>query len=215
MKHILVLVLIVLTVVGSAILSLLINYGSASTPQIFKQNPSWIWISSAIVIIILILSAYGNYFLDNWRSRLASLSMTPKPEGNKMKEYKYDVFISYSHKDSDWVQGILLPKLEKHSFSVLIDTYFKSGGFGPMQMEDGVKNSKRVIAVFTKNYFDSEWATLENVMAQILDPATRKRKLIPILRENCDIPLRLAGIHYRDLRLNDEYEWQRLIQDLI
>lgn len=215
MKHILILILTILTIVGSTILSLLVNYASEPMPQIFQQNPSWIWLLGGTIVVILVLSAYGNYFLENWKSRLAPQAMIPKSKGDKMKEHKYDVFISYSHKDSEWVQGVLLPKLEKHSFSVLIDTYFQSGSFGPIQMEDGVKNSKRVIAVFTKNYFESEWATLENVMAQILDPATRKRKLIPVLRENCDIPLRLAGIHYRDLRLNDEHEWQRLIQDLI
>jgi hypothetical protein len=37
------------------------------------------------------------------------------------KEFKYDVFISYSHKDQEWVRNILLPTLEKQGLKVCID----------------------------------------------------------------------------------------------
>ncbi len=132
-----------------------------------------------------------------------------------MTGYKYDVFVSYSHKNSDWVHGVLVPRLEKHGFSVFTDAHFKAGAFGPQQMEDGVKKSRRVIAVFTPDYFGSDWTTLENVMAQILDPAAKKRKLIPVLRQSTDVPLRLAGIHWRDLRTESDDEWERLVEDLM
>jgi hypothetical protein len=36
-------------------------------------------------------------------------------------EYKYDVFISYSHKDEDWVVNTLLPALENVGLKVCID----------------------------------------------------------------------------------------------
>jgi hypothetical protein len=37
------------------------------------------------------------------------------------KEFKYDVFISYSHKDEEWVRNILLPTLEKQGLKVCVD----------------------------------------------------------------------------------------------
>ena len=37
-------------------------------------------------------------------------------------EYKYDVFISYSHTDSEWVQGWLMRELERASLRVCIDS---------------------------------------------------------------------------------------------
>ncbi|TEU19311.1 MAG: hypothetical protein E3J21_04170 [Anaerolineales bacterium] len=36
-------------------------------------------------------------------------------------EYQYDVFISYSHTDKEWVHGWLLPRLETADLQVCID----------------------------------------------------------------------------------------------
>ena len=37
------------------------------------------------------------------------------------QEYRYDVFISYSHVDKAWVNGELLPRLEEAGLKVCID----------------------------------------------------------------------------------------------
>jgi hypothetical protein len=46
-------------------------------------------------------------------------------------EYTYDVFISYSHADSKWVRGELLPRLEEARLKVMIDCrdFKKCGAF--------------------------------------------------------------------------------------
>ncbi|SMC99659.1 TIR domain-containing protein [Desulfocicer vacuolatum DSM 3385] len=130
--------------------------------------------------------------------------------------YKYDVFISYSHKDRLWVTKELLPKLEQHRFKIFIDFRdFQSGRFSVTEMERGVNSSKRVLLVLTDDYIKSDWGTFENVMGQTTDPAAINRKRIPVLRGSCDIPLRLQIIHYRDLRNNDSQQWDLLIRDLI
>jgi hypothetical protein len=130
--------------------------------------------------------------------------------------YKYDAFISYSHSDLQWVSNVLLPKLESHSFRVLIDYRdFVAGSNIVEEMQRGVLESKRTIAVLTPNYVKSDWAKLETTMAQVLDPGTTLRKLIPLLQEKCDVPLRLRVLHYRDLTTDDKQQWELLIRDLL
>ena len=131
-------------------------------------------------------------------------------------KFKYDIFISYSHKNSDWVTGILVPKLENHGFKVFIDVRdFRGGSFSVIEMERAVNSSKRVILVLTNEYLKSQWTMFENVMGQTLDPAASNRKIIPILRNKCKIPLRLQILHYRDLSHDDPKQWDLLIQDLM
>jgi TIR domain len=130
--------------------------------------------------------------------------------------FKYDVFISYSHTDSDWVRNTLVQKIEGRGFSVFIDYRdFQGGSFSIEEMQRGVLESKRVILILTPSYIGSEWAHFENVMAQTLDPAALHRKVIPILRENCDIPLRIKIINYRDLRVENIHQFEKLIEDLM
>jgi hypothetical protein len=128
----------------------------------------------------------------------------------------YDVFISYSHNNSDWVRNTLLPKLESHGFSVIIDYRdFKSGSFSVDEMQRAVEDSKHTLLVLTTDYVKSDWTKFENVMAQTSDPGATQRKIIPVLREDCNIPLRLRIISYRDLRQESDQAWQLLIQDLM
>ena len=126
-----------------------------------------------------------------------------------------DVFLSYSHKDAIWVRGKLLPRLEEHGYSVTVDSRdFRGGSLSVEEMEKAVLTSRRVLLVLTPSYLDSDWGRFENAMAQTTDPAVQ-RKIIPILRESCAVPLRLKILHYRDLRCDDDQQWAYLMRDLI
>ena len=126
------------------------------------------------------------------------------------------MFISYSRKDSAWVRDVLLPNLENHSFSVVIDFRdFKAGSLGVEEMERAVEETRHTVLVLTKNYVESNWAKFENAMAQSQDPGAVKRKLIPILLEKCDLPPRLEMLHNRDLSGDDPQQWDLLYRDLM
>jgi hypothetical protein len=130
--------------------------------------------------------------------------------------YMYDAFISYSSLDSTWVRNSLLPMLESRGFKIIIDFRdFVGGAFSIEEMERAVLESKRVIIVMTPDYMRSSWSKLENVMAQALDPAAQTRKVLPLLKDDCTIPLRLRILHWRDLRKGDPAQWELLVQDLI
>lgn len=129
---------------------------------------------------------------------------------------RYDVFISYSHNDIAWVRDVLVPYLESHHFIVAVDYRdFQGGAFSIDEMERCVIESRHLIAVFSQAYFNSDWGKLENVMAQTQDPGATQRKLVPILMQDCSIPLRLSIINYIDLRKDEALKWNMLIQSLI
>jgi protein toll len=61
-------------------------------------------------------------------------------------DYKYDVFISYSHKDEDWVVNTLLPALELAGLKVCIDYRdFKAGKASIFNMQDSAKESRQIV----------------------------------------------------------------------
>ncbi|MEW6402178.1 MAG: toll/interleukin-1 receptor domain-containing protein [Chloroflexota bacterium] len=67
--------------------------------------------------------------------------------------FKYDVFISYSHKDEEWVVNTLLPTLEKAGLSVCIDYRdFDAGRPSIVNMEDAVDESRHTVLVLTPNW---------------------------------------------------------------
>ena len=84
-------------------------------------------------------------------------------------EYKYDVFISYSHKDEDWVVNTLLPALENAGLKVCIDFRdFEAGIPSLVNMEDAVDESRQTVLVLTPNWSDSEWTDFEAILTQTM-----------------------------------------------
>jgi len=193
--------------------SLMVNYASETTPTFLKERPYLIWGS---IVLAIIVTSFLSIWHSNSRDQTKVSKRLQEPKSNSVKPLKHskrDVFISYSSEDKDWVHDILRPELESHGFSVLTDQNFKGGALSIEQMVEGVENSRHVIAVMTQNFIESGWAKFETAMAQTLNPDASMRKLIPVLKENCNIPLNLRILHYRDLR-NDE-EWDQLIEDII
>ena len=118
---------------------------------------------------------------------------------NSYEEYRYDVFISYSHKDEVWVRDWLLPELERGGVSVCIDYRdFEPGAPSLTEMERAVLTSHKTLLIVTSNYINSEWTEFETLMAQTLDPAARRRRIIPLMLEKVELPLRLSTLTYLD-----------------
>lgn len=220
-----------LLITTNVIVGLLTNYASATIPQILQDNTRLIWALIGLGVLVSLVLSLLQANLDTKNTETTASKQkrqrsvipsdipdsqnTSRTKEKDMQNYAYDVFVSYSHKDSDWVENILLKRLEEHHFRVFIDFRdFVTGKPGIMEMERGVIESKYVLVVLSKNYLESEWATFENIMAQTLDPAAINRKVIPVLLDNCQIPLRIRILHYRDLRNNNEMQWDLLIRDL-
>ena len=113
--------------------------------------------------------------------------------------FQYDVFVSYSHHDKDWVQGTLLPILRAAGARVCVDFRdFEPGAPTLTEMERAVLQSRKTLLVLTPAYLASEWAEFENILGQTLDPAARQRRLLPLLLEPCELPLRISNLTHLD-----------------
>jgi tetratricopeptide (TPR) repeat protein len=131
--------------------------------------------------------------------------------------FTYDVLISYSHDDEEWVAGTLLPRLEGAGLKVCIDYRdFKPGVPSVKEMRRGVETSHKTVLVLTQAYLESAWAEFEQLMLQTLDPANRARRLIPLLKEKCDLPLEIRYLTYVDFSRPDReaIAWTQLLTAL-
>ncbi|MBX0329098.1 toll/interleukin-1 receptor domain-containing protein [Oscillochloris sp. ZM17-4] len=198
------------------VLSLLTNYASVDVPDFIKTNPVLLWSMIFGGLLVLVLLTTLQVLEPKVNRKAVKMSVIGSNTPLSSTLYKKDVFISYSHKNGQWVREKLLPALEQRGFSVIIDIRdFQAGSFSVEEMQRGVIDCKRVLIVLTPDYISSEWSKFENAMAQTQDPGALQRKLIPVLLENTSIPLRLQILHYRDLTNDDQQQWELLFRDLM
>ncbi|MCJ7526255.1 MAG: toll/interleukin-1 receptor domain-containing protein [Candidatus Aminicenantes bacterium] len=135
----------------------------------------------------------------------------------KQTDFEYDVFISYSTHDKEWVRRELLQGIEKAGLKAFIDFRdFTRGAPSIKECERGVIQCRRTLLILTPDYLGSEWGEIENIMAQTLDPANRKLRLIPLLKKECQKPLRIGALTYIDFTNNADHDlaWRQLLTAL-
>jgi len=131
--------------------------------------------------------------------------------------FDYDVFISYSSHDKEWVRGDLLKGIEKVGLRAFIDFRdFKRGAPSIKECERGVANCRKTLLVLTPEYIKSEWCEIENIMVQTLSPANRDLRLIPLLKTQCEKPLRIGALTHVDFTNGADLDlaWHQLLTAL-
>jgi hypothetical protein len=126
----------------------------------------------------------------------------------------YDVFISYSHHDQEWVHGWLLPRLEERGLLACID--YRDFDVGPpalVNMEQAVKRCPKTLLVLTPHWVASEWAGFEGLLLQTRDPANLRRRIVPLMLEQCELPERLSIFTYADFRR--PIYWERELERIV
>jgi hypothetical protein len=132
-------------------------------------------------------------------------------------EFKYDVFISYSHKDEEWVRNVLLPTLEKQGLKVCIDYRdFIAGKPAIINMADASETSRHTLLVLTPRWGKSEWTLYESVLSRTDDPAGLQQRTIPLLLEKCDLPKFISMLSWVDFtnKKHESEAWQNLFKSL-
>lgn len=120
--------------------------------------------------------------------------------------FKYDVFISYNQSDKEWVL-YLAKRLKRRKFKVFLDEWgIRVGESIPAGVRRGLRESRYIILIMTPEWVNSEWCQLETDTVVVFDPSARRRRIIPILLKDCEIPDDIVRLKYIDFRNSTLFE---------
>lgn len=127
------------------------------------------------------------------------------------------IFISYSSKNAEWVKTWLVPKIENHGVAAHVDYRdFEIGVPSVINMERAVEQCAKTILVFTPDWVNSEWTQFEGLMLQTQDPIGLRKRILPLMLADCQLPPRLKMFTYADFKNQNDWEaqFQRLISQI-
>jgi TIR domain-containing protein len=87
-----------------------------------------------------------------------------------MPDYEHQIFLSYRRSDNDWIRwtrenfvralaSLLRPRLGK--VSIYMDELIETGASWPLHLARNLSRSKLMVAVLSRDYFQSDWCRLE------------------------------------------------------
>ena len=129
--------------------------------------------------------------------------------------FEYDAFIIYSSKDEEWVKTTLLPTLEEKHYLKCCIHYrnFAPGVLYRENMVDSVYKSRKIVAVVSRNFFNSGFCESEFEYALRRLTEWRDDSLIVIKLDDVDkskLPNELKQRSYIDCPKSVEKEtWEK------
>lgn len=136
------------------------------------------------------------------------------------EEKLFDMFLSFSSKDSAWAYTHLIPWVENHGFTVCTyDRNFKGGFLLQDIIQEAVSSSRRTLLLLTQNFLESEWCRWEFRVAHQIALAENFNRLIvvlvePLATEMIDGELRIYLQTTNYLRWGEPHFWDKLTYSL-
>jgi hypothetical protein len=125
------------------------------------------------------------------------------------------VFISYSHEDEKIVDKIA-DNLIKNNVHIWIDKLQLNYGDSLIQkVQDAIMESSVLLIMLSANSVQSEWCKKELSAGLIRELDEKRVVTIPVLLENCEIPLFLRDKYYADFRTNFSSAMKKLQENLL
>uniref|UniRef100_A0A182U4L9 TIR domain-containing protein n=1 Tax=Anopheles melas TaxID=34690 RepID=A0A182U4L9_9DIPT len=177
-------------------------------------------VAVAFVGCILTIWLYVKYNLEIkvWLFKHNLLQWFATEEQIDMNK-RYDAFISYSHKDEEFVTKELLPKLESEELNFKICWHVRDFMPGEMianEITKAVEESRRTIIILSLNYLESVWGQIEFSTAYLQSLADKCNRVIPIIYqdigdiEQLDPQLQAYLKTNTYVRWDDPWFWEKL-----
>lgn len=158
---------------------------------------------------------------DNFPISLYPDSKSTEPESSHTASdnFAYDVFISYRQQEPDvtWVRNTLVPRLVEKGIKVFVDyKNFRLGEPLITAMERSVEQSRYTLSILSPAYLESNFTTVENIMADHLGLENSQRRLLAVMREPCRPRLGMRARLWLDMTKDEEFEMnlERLVYEL-
>src|SRR5260370_6385217 len=104
--------------------------------------------------------------------------------------FSYDVFLSHNQAQKDWTRN-LARRLRDDGFKVWYDEWELPKLAGSNWIDalvQGVEQSRKVVLVWSTEFFTKTWPEFEATVIQHMDPTGRENRVIPLIHTPCDIP---------------------------
>lgn len=139
-----------------------------------------------------------------------------------MNTYRFDVYVSHSAADREWVAEWLIPRLEAAGLTVAVGYRDLLPGVPLLDaIEQTIALSRHALLIITPSWTADEWNAYEARLTHTFDPNARQRKLIPVRLKPCTSPDCILPRAITDLVMADftaprrwEAELHRLLRAL-
>lgn len=137
------------------------------------------------------------------------------PAGETEQESAYDVYVSYSRRDDEWVHTILVPRLQAAGLRVFVDYIgLKPGMNWEYAVSQALIRSRNMVLVLTPSSVVSTFILSEASRFLSASHGTEtQRQLIPLLLKKCSVPELIARFQWIDF--TSESRWSASMSELL
>lgn len=156
----------------------------------FFMQPMVVVTIVAILIFLILFAVLGTVSFYKYKQGIKVWLFTHRlclwaiTEDEMDADKKYDAFISYSHKDEEFVNKVLVPGLESGDPKYRVCLHYRDwipGEYIQNQILQSVEASRRTLVVLSSNFIESVWGQLEFKAAHSQALQDRTNRLIIIV----------------------------------
>ncbi|MFW9978162.1 MAG: TIR domain-containing protein [Candidatus Thorarchaeota archaeon] len=133
-------------------------------------------------------------------------------------QYQYDLFISHTDKDTDWVENSLIKALGLPADRIITHRRFEKGALIIQEFERAITSSRYTFIIITEHYLQDKYATFSRVLAQFIEVDSGEIRLIPMILETCPLPDKITEMKVSYNFTDETISWDehlRSISDLL
>ena len=124
------------------------------------------------------------------------------------------VFISYSHEDREFVDQLAI-QLVRHKVNLWLDKWeLHVGDSLTSRIQEALTDASALLVVFSPASVNSDWCTRELNAGLVRELEERRVIVLPVLKEDCEIPLFLRDKFYADFRTSPDDGLRAVLESL-